>query len=119
MQKSKLPPKTIDAYIAGFPVEVQKLLNRIRKTVPQGRAQSGEANQIRDADFCPEREPDPFAAYKKHIGVYPVPRMWRSSGRIGGVCGERGDGAVCFGWEDTVGVDWRIVRWRVMRGGAP
>lgn len=33
MAPSKAPPKSIDDYIAGFPADVQDILEKIRKTI--------------------------------------------------------------------------------------
>ncbi len=67
-------PKDIDDYIAGFPVEVQKLLETIRKTIQKAAPGAGEAIKYQIPTFTLTGNLISFAAYKNHIGVYPAPR---------------------------------------------
>jgi len=67
-------PKDIDEYIAGFPVEVQKLLETIRKTIRKAAPGAGEAIKYQIPTFTLNGNLISFAAYKNHIGVYPAPR---------------------------------------------
>ena len=67
-------PKDIDDYIAGFPVEVQKLLETIRKTIQKAAPGAGEAIKYQIPTFTLNGNLISFAAYKNHIGVYPAPR---------------------------------------------
>lgn len=67
-------PKDIDEYIAGFPVEVQKLLETIRKTISKAAPGAGEAIKYQIPTFTLNGNLISFAAYKSHIGVYPAPR---------------------------------------------
>jgi uncharacterized protein YdhG (YjbR/CyaY superfamily) len=67
-------PKDIDEYIAGFPAEVQKLLETIRKTISKAAPGAGEAIKYQIPTFTLNGNLISFAAYKNHIGVYPAPR---------------------------------------------
>ena len=67
-------PKDIDEYIAGFPAEVQKLLETIRKTIRKAAPGAGEAIKYQIPTFTLNGNLISFAAYKNHIGVYPAPR---------------------------------------------
>lgn len=67
-------PKDIDEYIAGFPVEVQKQLETIRKTIRKAAPGAGEAIKYQIPTFTLNGNLISFAAYKNHIGVYPAPR---------------------------------------------
>ena len=67
-------PKDIGEYIAGFPVEVQKLLETIRKTIQKAAPGAGEAIKYQIPTFTLKGNLISFAAYKNHIGVYPAPR---------------------------------------------
>jgi uncharacterized protein YdhG (YjbR/CyaY superfamily) len=67
-------PKDIDEYISGFPVEIQKVLEQIRATV---RKSVPEAEEVVSYDMPTFRVKNGylvhFAAFKKHIGLYPAP----------------------------------------------
>lgn len=67
-------PKDIDEYIAGFPPEVQKLLEKIRRTVSRAAPKAEEAIKYQIPTFTLNGNLISFAAYKKHIGIYPAPR---------------------------------------------
>lgn len=67
-------PKDIDEYIASFPIEVQKLLETIRKTIRKAAPGAGEAIKYQIPTFTLNGNLISFAAYKNHIGVYPAPR---------------------------------------------
>lgn len=67
-------PTTIDAYIASFPPDVQALLQAIRETIRDAAPDAEEAISYQIPTFMLNgRYLVYFAAYKKHIGVYPVP----------------------------------------------
>ena len=68
-------PATIDEYIAQYPVEVRSILERIRALI--NRAAPGGLEQIKygmPAIAIEGRHTIYFAAWKKHVGVYPVHR---------------------------------------------
>jgi uncharacterized protein YdhG (YjbR/CyaY superfamily) len=75
MRTKQPTPKNIDEYIAGFPNDVQEILEKIRMTIRKAapRAQEKISYQIPtftlDGAYLIY-----FAAYKKHIGLYPAPR---------------------------------------------
>jgi uncharacterized protein YdhG (YjbR/CyaY superfamily) len=66
--------KDFDEYIAGFPVEVQKLLETLRTTIHKAAPRAGEAIKYQIPTFTLNGNLISFAAYKNHIGVYPAPR---------------------------------------------
>lgn len=73
--KTKQPtPQTIDEYIAGFPKEVQEILEKIRMTLKKAvpKAEEGISYQM-PTFYLKGQYLIYFAAYKKHIGLYPVP----------------------------------------------
>jgi uncharacterized protein YdhG (YjbR/CyaY superfamily) len=74
--RSNLPvPKTIDEYIGRCSVEVQLLLEKIRKTIRQAAPEAEESISYQIPAFKLNGKPLVyFAAYKKHIGLYPAPR---------------------------------------------
>ena len=67
-------PATIDEYIAGFPHDVQVILREVRQIVND--AVPGGEEKIRyamPAVMLGGRYAIHFAAWKKHLGIYPVP----------------------------------------------
>lgn len=64
----------IDEYIAGFPADVQKLLARIRSTIRKAAPKAEETIKYAMPTFTLNGNLIHFAAYKNHIGIYPVPR---------------------------------------------
>ena len=67
-------PTTIDEYIAQYPKDVQKILEEIRATVRKAAPKSEEKISYGIPTFTlAGKYLVYFAAYKNHIGVYPVP----------------------------------------------
>jgi uncharacterized protein YdhG (YjbR/CyaY superfamily) len=66
-------PQTIDAYMAGFPKEVQAILAKIRATIQDAAPEAVEAISYQMPTFKLKGNLVHFAAYKKHIGFYPAP----------------------------------------------
>lgn len=73
MRTDPKAPKTIDEYIAGFPPEVQKILQKIRLTIKKAAPGAHEAIKYQMPTFVLNGNLVHFAAFKKHIGFYPVP----------------------------------------------
>ena len=67
-------PANIDEYIAGFPSDTQKILQRIRKTIRKAAPDAEEAISYAIPAFKLNGNLIFFAAYKNHISVYPAPR---------------------------------------------
>ena len=74
MRKSQSEPKDIDGYIAGFPEDIQKILEKIRTTIRKAAPDAEETIKYQMPTFTLHGNLVHFAAYKKHIGFYPVPR---------------------------------------------
>ena len=64
-------PTNIDEYISGFPVDVQKLLEQIRKTVKKAAPLATETISYGITAFRLNGMLVWFAAHTKHIGFYP------------------------------------------------
>jgi uncharacterized protein YdhG (YjbR/CyaY superfamily) len=65
---------SVDDYIAGCPAEVQDILVRIRRTIAEAVPGSGETISYRLPTVTVNgRSLMYFAAWKKHIGIYPIP----------------------------------------------
>ena len=63
----------IDKYISGFPEEVQKILEEIRTTIRQAAPDAAETIKYAMPTFVLNGNLVHFAAFKNHIGFYPVP----------------------------------------------
>ena len=75
MKANQTAPKDIDEYIAGFPGDVQKILEKIRRTIRKAAPDAEETISYQIPTFTLKgRYLVYFAAYKKHIGLYPAPR---------------------------------------------
>lgn len=66
-------PTTIDEYIAGFPAEVQTLLQQMRATIKMAAPNAEEAISYGMPTFKQNGNLVHFAAHKQHIGFYPLP----------------------------------------------
>ena len=64
-------PKTIDEYIAGFPEEVQDLLNKVRTTIQKAAPGAVETISYGIPAFRLGQMLVWFAAHSHHIGFYP------------------------------------------------
>jgi uncharacterized protein YdhG (YjbR/CyaY superfamily) len=65
--------RTIDEYIAGFPPEVQKVLEHLRTTIREAAPRAEETINYQIPTFTLKGNLVHFAAFKKHIGFYPTP----------------------------------------------
>ncbi len=74
MRTNQTAPQTIDDYIAGFPNDVQGILEKIRMTIRKAAPDAEETIKYQIPTFTLKGNLVHFAAYKKHIGFYPAPR---------------------------------------------
>jgi len=74
MKTGQTAPKNIDEYIAGFPPEIQEILQKIRLTIRKAAPKAEEAISYMIPTFKLHGNLVHFAAYKNHIGFYPAPR---------------------------------------------
>src|SRR5512143_2709694 len=63
--------KTIDAYIATFPDDVQAILETVRQTIRKAAPDAEEIISYRMPAFRQKGIIVYFAAFKNHIGLYP------------------------------------------------
>lgn len=67
-------PQTIDEYIAGFPSDVQVILQKIRMTIHKAAPEAQETISYRMPTFnLNDHYLIYFAGYKKHVSLYPAP----------------------------------------------
>jgi uncharacterized protein YdhG (YjbR/CyaY superfamily) len=64
---------SIDEYIAAFPKETQKLLEQLRATIRKAAPEAQETISYAMPTFTLNGNLVHFAAFKNHIGFYPVP----------------------------------------------
>jgi uncharacterized protein YdhG (YjbR/CyaY superfamily) len=64
-------PKTIDEYIAAFPMNVQERLSEMRLTIRKAAPDAEEKISYRMPAFTLKGMLVYFAAHKNHIGFYP------------------------------------------------
>ena len=75
MRSNPTAPKNIDEYIAGFPNNVREILEQIRMTIREAAPDAEETISYQIPTFTLKgKYLIYFAAYKKHIGLYPAPR---------------------------------------------
>src|SRR5262245_66377868 len=67
-------PTTIDEYIAAFPRDVQSILRRIRSTIREAAPKAEEKISYKIPAFALDGDLIYFAAFKKHIGIFPPVR---------------------------------------------
>jgi uncharacterized protein YdhG (YjbR/CyaY superfamily) len=74
MRTNQTVPKNIDEYIAGYPKDVQQILEKVRMTIKKAAPDAEEKISYQMPTFTLNGNYlIYFAAYKKHIGLYPAP----------------------------------------------
>ncbi len=71
MKQTKMT--TVDEYILQFPVEVQAILQTLRKSVKDISPEAEEKMSYQMPTYYLKGNLVHFAAYKNHIGFYPTP----------------------------------------------
>ncbi|TGL65593.1 iron chaperone [Leptospira jelokensis] len=71
--KEKKSPKTIDEYIQTFPLEVQSVLQEVRKSIREVAPNASEAIRYAIPTFIQNGNLVHFAAFRNHIGFYALP----------------------------------------------
>ncbi|MDD1775791.1 MAG: DUF1801 domain-containing protein [Candidatus Methanomethylicus sp.] len=72
MKTQKLRPSTIDEYIAGFPSNIQVLLNELKETIQKAAPDAVETISYQMPAFRLNGILVYFAAFKDHIGFFPT-----------------------------------------------
>ncbi len=73
MSSTHAAPGTIDEYIKGFPRDVQGILQKIRIAIANAAPDAEETISYQIPTFKLKGNLVSFAAYQKHIGLYPAP----------------------------------------------
>jgi len=66
-----IKPQDIDGYISQFPGDIQAVLERVRETIRQAAPDAKETISYQMPAFKQHGILVYFAAWKKHIGLYP------------------------------------------------
>lgn len=114
MKASPTAPRDIDEYIAAFPKEVQEILEKVRATIRKAAPAAEEAIKYQIPTFTLNGNLVHFAAFKKHIGLYPAPRALEEfKDELSGYKGAKG--SVQFPLDQPIPYDLisRIVEYRV------
>lgn len=72
MEGNKIKFKTTDEYILQFPLEIQEILNTLRKVIQDAAPDAKEKISYNMPAFVLHGNLVYFAAYKNHIGFYPT-----------------------------------------------
>jgi uncharacterized protein YdhG (YjbR/CyaY superfamily) len=73
VKTNRAAPTTIDEYIAGYPPDVQAILQKIRQTIREAAPDAEEAISYQLPTFKLHGNLVHFGAFKSHIGFYPTP----------------------------------------------
>lgn len=108
-------PKNIDEYIAGFPVEVQELLEEVRALVSKNAPGAQEAIKYAMPAFVQEGNLCYFAAHKNHLGFYPVPTDGTLREEMAPY--KQGKGSIQFPYKQPLPVQLvaQLVKWNIER----
>lgn len=114
MESSKSTFTTIDEYIASFPADVQKRLQEVRTTIRAAAPEAQEKISYLMPTFTYKGNLVYFAAFKNHIGFYPIPSGIEEFKDELAVY-KQGKGSVQFPFDQPLPLDLitRIVKFRV------
>ncbi|MBC7900611.1 MAG: DUF1801 domain-containing protein [Saprospiraceae bacterium] len=115
MRSDKSKFENIDEYIAGFPADVQEILQKIRIIILKAAPEAEEAISYQIPTFkLRGKNVIHFAGFKNHIGIYPAPRgvaeFDKEMSKYKG-----GKGTVQFQLDEPIpyGLITRIVKFRI------
>lgn len=119
METKQTTPASIDAYIEGFPPEIQSILREIRRVVRGEAPDAQEGISYQIPTFKLHGPLVHFAAFKRHIGFYPPVRGDAGLERdVAPYAGEKGN--LRFPLDQPIPYDLiaRITRLRVAQNAA-
>ena len=73
MIAEKMDVTSVEAYIAGFPEEIQAILQRVRATIKEAAPDAQEAIKYGLPTMVLHGNLVHFGAFRDHIGFYPTP----------------------------------------------
>ena len=112
----RMAPADIDDYIDGFSPNVQKILQKIRKTIQKAAPGAEEAISYQIPTFKLNGNLIYFAGFQNHVSVYPAPRGAKEFKEELAVY-EGGKGTVRFPLNEPIPYDLitRITKYRVQQ----
>jgi uncharacterized protein YdhG (YjbR/CyaY superfamily) len=114
MRTEQPAPKNIDEYIAGFPHDVQEILEEMRITIRKAAPDAEETISYQIPTFTLKGNLVHFAAFKKHIGFYPTSSaIERFKDELSAFAGSKGTVRFPFGEPIPFDLISRIVEFRV------
>jgi uncharacterized protein YdhG (YjbR/CyaY superfamily) len=72
MDNSRPTPKNIDEYIAGYPEDIQGILQKIRALIHEAAPEAQETISYQVPTFTLKGNLVHFAAFKSHISFFPA-----------------------------------------------
>jgi len=112
-------PRDIDAYVAGFSPDVQAILRRIRTTIREAAPNAQETISYQMPAFTSDGVLVYFAAFKKHIGLYPPVRGDDALEKaVASFAGEKGNLRFPLDRPIPYGLIRRIVKLRLRQNAA-
>jgi uncharacterized protein YdhG (YjbR/CyaY superfamily) len=114
MEGERNSPATMDEYIRGFPKDVQAILAKIRETIRVAAPDAQETISYQMPTFVLHGNLVHFAAYRNHIGLYPLPSGIEHFEQELSVY-KKGKGSIQFPLDKPIPYDLiaRIVQFRV------
>jgi len=117
MRTKQTTPPNIDEYIAGFPDEVQEILQKVRMAIRKAAPKAEEKISYKMPAFTLSGDGlIGFAGWKKHIALYPAPRGSEEfKEELSAYAG--GKGTVQFPFDQPIpfGLIKRIVKFRIKK----
>jgi uncharacterized protein YdhG (YjbR/CyaY superfamily) len=107
-------PKDVDEYIAGFPPDIRAILEKTRATIKKAAPQAQEKISYRMPTFTLDGNLVHFAAFKNHIGFYPMPSATgKFKHELSAYKGAKGSVRFPLGKPIPYGLISKIVKFRV------
>ena len=119
MPADRATPKNIDEYIASFSPEVQAILQKIRLTIRKAAPGAEEVISYKIPAFRLNGILVYFAAFKKHIGLYPPVRSDAKLVKAASVyAGEKGNLQLPLDHPIPYSLIGKIVKFRVKQNSS-
>ena len=119
MQAGRATPRNIDEYIASYPPEVRAILQKIRLTIRKAAPDSEEIISYKIPAFRLNGILVYFAAFKKHIGLYPPVRGDAKLVKAASAyAGEKGNLQLPLDHPIPYGLIGKIVKFRVRQNSS-
>lgn len=113
-----MKPNSIDEYIAAQPENVRALLQSIRETIRKAAPEATEKISYQMPTFWQGENLIHFAAFKKHIGLYPGGEATSIfAERLAGYKTSKGAIQLPLGKPIDYELITDIVRWRIKKAG--